>query len=171
MNRTLLAFSVANVRWGLDAAHVQEVIPAVRLVTPPEMPPLMQGFIAIDGTLVPVIQLEKLLHPEARSQPTPSLKLTDRLVIARLKKTPIAWVAGNDVELLPYRTREMMPVPEDHVLNNCAASILPHAPPVVVLDPDRLLLEGEQLRLEQLRQREADRQALLADAPPLSPTA
>lgn len=165
MNRSLLAFSVANVRLGLDAAHVQEVVPAVKLLTPPELPPLIRGFLSISDRLIPVIHLEKLLQPVGKDTPTPAMKLTDRLVIARLKGKPVAWIAGNDVELLPYRTREMTPLPDSHVLNNCAASILPQVPPVILLDPDHLLLEGEHLRLEQLRQREVDRQSLLADAP------
>ncbi|WP_176159211.1 chemotaxis protein CheW [Prosthecobacter debontii] len=165
MNRSLLAFSVANVRLGLDAMHVQEVVPSARLVTPPELPPLLRGFLSINHTLVPVIRLEKLVLPAPYSSDLP-LRLTDRLVITRICGQNLAWVVGNDLELLPYRTRDLSPVPEDHVLNDCADSILPEEPPVILLNPEKLLLEAERLRIEQLRARELDRLTLITAPTP-----
>ncbi len=166
MMRTLLAFSTAGVRLGLDAASTVEVVRSVRLVTPPELPPLVRGFMDMGGRLIPVIRLEKLLGGaetdmgDAAGGDAP-LRLTDRVVVARLADTEVAWVAGADMEPLAYRTRDAVPLPADHVLNNCATHVLPQTPPVILLSAEKLLLEGERLRLAQLRERAAERLALL----------
>lgn len=169
MTQTLLAFTVAGIRLGLEAAHVVEVLPSLRLVTPPEMPPLLRGFITVTGRLIPVIRLEKILHgPQYENQ---GMGLEDRLVVARLGRLEVAWVAGADMEPLSFRTRDCVALPPDHVLNNCASHIVPGgAEPVVVLATEKLLLEEERLRLDQLRQMAADRISLLKVQPSL-PTA
>lgn len=164
MMRTLLAFSTAGVRLGLDAASTVEVVRSVRLITPPELPPLVRGFMDVGGRLIPVIRLEKLLGGTQASQEEKELGLTDRVVIARLADTEVAWVAGADMEPLAYRTRDIVPLPADHVLNNCATHLLPQTPPVILLSADKLLLESERLRLEQLRERAAERLSLLETA-------
>lgn len=164
MTQTLLAFTVAGIRLGLEAAHVVEVLPSLRLVTPPEMPPLLHGFIAVAGRLIPVIRLEKILHgPHFDSQ---RMGLEDRLVVARLGRLEVAWVAGADMEPMSYRTRDCVVLPPDHLLNNCASHIVPGAlEPVVVLSTEKLLLEEERLRLDQLRQMAAERISLLEVQP------
>ncbi|TDU71345.1 chemotaxis signal transduction protein [Prosthecobacter fusiformis] len=159
MTKTVLAFSMGDVRLGLDASAVVEVIPTVKLVTPPEMPPLLRGFIAINGGMIPVIHLEKLLN--GAGTVTAEMKLSDRLVIAKLGGVEVSWVASAAMEPISYRTRDTVPLPEDHVLNNCAERVLPLTPPLILLEPDRILLMGETLRLEQLRQRAEDRERLL----------
>ncbi|MGV3662383.1 MAG: chemotaxis protein CheW [Prosthecobacter sp.] len=171
MTRTLLAFSTAGVRLGLDAAATVEVVRSVRLVTPPELPPLVRGFMDVGGRLIPVLRLEKLLNgaraPEANvaeeEDADTALRLTDRVVIARLADTEVAWVAGADMEPVTYHAQDVAPLPADHVLNNCATHVLtlPQAPPVILLSAEKLLLEGERLRLAQLRERAAARLALL----------
>ncbi len=165
MTRTLLAFSTAGVRLGLDAASTVEIVRCVRLVTPPELPPLVRGFMDVGGRLIPVIRLEKLLMGRQSIEEHADLGLTDRMVIARLAETEVAWAAGPDMEPLTYRTRDIVPLPADHVLNNCATHLLPQTPPVILLSAEKLLLESERMRLEQLRERAAARLALL-DATP-----
>lgn len=164
MMRTLLAFSTAGVRLGLDAASTVEVVRSVRLLTPPELPPLVRGFMDVGGRLIPVIRLEKLLGGTQTPVEEKELGLTDRVVIASLADTEVAWVAGADMEPLSYRTRDIVPLPADHVLNNCATHLLPQTPPVILLSADKLLLESERLRLEQLRERAAERLSLLETA-------
>ncbi|MEN3939830.1 chemotaxis protein CheW [Prosthecobacter sp. SYSU 5D2] len=156
----MLTFSIGGVSLGLDASHVQEVIPSVRLVTPPEIPPLVRGFVTFHGGLIPVIRLEKLLDGGAEPS-SPAMKLSDRIIIARLGGTQVAWLAGAQMEPLSYRTRDVAELPEDHVLNNCAFGVLQHTPPVILLEPDKLLLASEIRRLAELRQRAASRMAML----------
>lgn len=164
MMRTLLAFSTAGVRLGLDAASTVEVVRSVRLLTPPELPPLVRGFMNVGGRLVPVIRLEKLLGSTQPPLEEGEMSLADRVVIARVGDTQVAWVAGADMEPLAYRTRDMVPLPADHVLNNCATHLLPQTPPVILLAADKLLLESERMRLEQLSGRVAERLSLLETA-------
>lgn len=148
MNQTLLAFTLGDSRLGLNAAHVVEVLPMMKLITPPEMPPLLRGFAAIGRELVPVIHLERLMGQEVPA--APSVDLQDRIIVIRIPGGRLAWRSGPDMEPLPYRTREVNPLPPEHVLNNCASGVLPGTPPITVLEPDLLLLEAERLRLQEL---------------------
>lgn len=163
MLRTVLTFSIGEVCLGLDASHVQEVIPSVRLVTPPEMPPLVRGFVSFHGGLIPVIRLEKLLNAgDEKTGPGAAMKLSDRIIIARLGGSQVAWLAGAEMEPRSYRTRDVAELPAEHVLNNCAFGVLPQqAPPVILLEPDKLLRASELMRLEELRQRASERMAML----------
>lgn len=159
MPQNILSFSIRGTRLGLDVSYVVEVIPSVKLVVPPEMPPLLRGFIAIKKTLVPVIRLEKLL--EGKDAPDTAMQLSDRLIITRVGDFQVAWLADADMEPLSYLQAERVPLPADHVFNHCAAYVLPLTPPVVLLDMAKVLLEGERVRLEQLREKESERLALL----------
>lgn len=161
MNQTLLAFTLGDVRLGLNAAHVVEVLPMMRLVVPPEMPPLLRGFAAIGRDLVPVIHLERLLGQAV--PPAQAVELQDRLIIARIPGGRLAWRSGPGMEPLPYRTRDVVALPPDHVLNNCASGVLPEQPPVILLEPAKLLLESERLRLEELCEKATARNAWFED--------
>lgn len=157
--KNILAFSVHGTRLGLDVFHIVEVIPSVQLVIPPEMPPLLRGFISIRKTLVPVIRLEKLL--QGKDAADAAMQLSDRLIITQMGDLQVAWLADAEMEPLSYRQSEQVALPANHVFNHCAGYVLPHTPPVILLDLDKILLEGERVRLEQLRQMESERQALL----------
>jgi chemotaxis signal transduction protein len=160
MLRTVLTFSIGGVLLGLDASHVQEVIPSMQLVTPPEMPPLLRGFVSFHGGLIPVIQLEKLVNGSAETAAS-AMKLSDRIIIAKLGGAQVAWLAGEEMETLTYLSRDVVELPPEHVLNDCAFGMIAQSPPVILLEPDRLLLVGEQIRLQELQQRVSDRMAML----------
>lgn len=166
MNQTALVFSAAGIRLGLGVSAVVEVVPSVRLVTPPEMPALLRGFLSMNRTLIPVLRLEKLLNSAAaESESDAPLGLADRLIIARLGGRQAAWAASADMEPLSYRSRETLPLPSGHVLNNCASQILPYEPPVILLNPDKLLTAAEQMRLDQLCQMTQERLSRLGLEP------
>jgi len=166
--KTALVFSVAHARLGLDISHVEEVLPIVRLVKPPEMPKILRGFVNIGGTLIPVIRLENLLRLNAGSTPwAPEIDLSSTIIVADLSGLKVAWMAAPDANILTYAASETVRLPSDHVLNNCAAQVIARTPPepsIVLLDPARLLLESERVRLAELQSREQDRIAAFADA-------
>ncbi|MDB6139427.1 MAG: chemotaxis protein CheW [Verrucomicrobiaceae bacterium] len=156
MTQVALTFSVAGTRMALEASSVREVVPSVKLVTVPEMPRLLRGFVAIDQEMVPVIRLEQILDPGASSPP---MRLQDRIVIIELEGQALGWLADADMETLHFRTRDTVALPAGHVLNRCATHVVSVNPPIVLLNPQLLLLEAERARLQQLRQRLQERLA------------
>lgn len=166
--KTALVFSVAHARLGLDISHVEEVLPVVQLVKPPEMPQMLRGFVNIGGALVPVIRLENLLRLNAGSTPwAPEIELSSTIIVADLSGLKVAWMAASDANILTYVVSETVRLPNDHVLNNCAERVVARTPPepsIVLLDPVRLLLESERVRLAELQSREQERIAAFADA-------
>lgn len=152
MTKSYLAFTVRGVRLGLETTYVKEVLPAMQLLAPPEMPPLLRGFLRLRGALIPVIRLDLLVQgTAAATDAPPPMQLHDRLVVARLGGMETAWIASADMEPITCQTSDSEPLPEDHVLNNCARAVLPRTPPVILLEPDRLLLAAEKQRLEELQ--------------------
>jgi purine-binding chemotaxis protein CheW len=166
--KTALVFTVAQARLGLDISQVEEVLPIVRLVKPPEMPKMLRGFVNVGGALIPVIRLENLLRLNTGSTPwAPEIDLSSTIIVADLSGLKVAWMAGADANILTYPVADTVRLPADHVLNNCAERVIARTPPepsIVLLDPARLLLESERVRLAELQGREQERVAALADA-------
>ena len=66
-----------------------------------------------------------------------------------------------------YETASTVRLPRDHVLNNCADRVIPCPAPevsIVLLDPEKLLLEGEKVRVRQMILREQTRQTAFETA-------
>ncbi len=165
--KTALVFSVAQARLGLDIAQVEEVLPMVRLVKPPEMPGVLRGFVNLEGALIPVIRLENLLQLDTSAGSwSPEQDLSSVIVVANLAGLLVAWMAEDDVSTLRYDAAATVKLPANHVLNNCAERVIARTPPepsIVLLDASRILLESERVRLVELQLRASDRAEAFAD--------
>lgn len=162
MPHTALEFSIAGARLALNLPHVVEVLPVVRLVKPPEMPRMLRGFVNVQGELIPVLRLEHLLQLDVSDDWQPEENLNGMIILARLGDLSAGWMTDGDARMLTYGFPEMVRLPADHVLNNCAEWVIARTPPepsIVLIDPERLLLEKERMRLEELYARENERLA------------
>jgi chemotaxis-related protein WspB len=74
----LLLFEAGGQRYGLECAHVIEVLPRVRLQTVPDMPSWFAGLFAYRGRATPVIDLTQLIT----GQPCPP-RWSTRIVMVR----------------------------------------------------------------------------------------
>ncbi len=168
--KTALTFGVGEARLGLEVSGVHEVVPMAELVTTPEMPPLLRGFLNLEGELVPVIRLENLLHLDFSNRRwAPESDVTAKILVARTEQGHVAWMTDPGLSLVSYHDGDTARLPASHVLNECAQRIIPRPPPepsIVLLETDRLLLQKEKTILRQLTEREQSR---LETAEPLKP--
>lgn len=142
----VVELEVAGQHYSLPADATDEILHMVELSRPPSAPPFLAGFLNLGGTAVPVIRLAELFGVEGR-QP----ELYTPLIVLRTSGGRIAlWVDRvRDVRLI--RTSEILPIPHNHSLNNCAQGLVKTSRDFsLLLDPERLLLEGEQARLAHL---------------------
>jgi purine-binding chemotaxis protein CheW len=88
----ILVFRIDEVRCGLAASGVREVLPALAVRPLPGQAPFIAGTIDVRGTPVPVIDLRVRFGRPARA-----MRLSDRLIVAQAHARPLAlWV--DDVE-------------------------------------------------------------------------
>ncbi len=162
MPNAALEFSIAGARLALNLPHVVEVLPVVRLVKPPEMPKMLRGFVNVQGQLIPILRLEHLLQLDVSEDWQPEENLNGMIVIVHLGEVLAGWMTDGDARMLSYGFPEMVRLPADHVLNNGAEWVIARTPPepsIVLIDPSRLLLEKERVRLTELQERENERLA------------
>jgi len=161
MTKTALEFSIAGARLALDLAHVVEVLPAVSLVKPPETPPLLRGFVNVEGRMIPLLRLERLLRLQVRDQVwNPEEDLSSMIVLAEVDEIVLGWMVMGDARMISYDRTETVKLPSQHVLNNCAEWVIARKPPepsIVLLEMNRLLLEKERVMIAELRDREEAR--------------
>ena len=162
MTKTALEFHIAGARLALDLANVVEVLPCLALVKPPEMPPMLRGFANVEGRMIPMLKLEHLLKLQGvdKSGWNPEDDLGSMIVLARLHETVVGWMVQGNVRMLNYDHSEMVRLPAQHVLNNCAEWVIARKPPepsIVLLEMSKLLLEKERRVLLELQDRENER--------------
>lgn len=75
----LLIFHAANNRYGLDAAQVVEIVPALAPRSVPHAPPEVAGLMDYRGKVVPVLDLSRLLTGASATQ-----RLNTRIILTRL---------------------------------------------------------------------------------------
>lgn len=66
---TLLVFSLGGERYGIEAAHVLEVVPLHGLTPVPSTPPFLLGVLNYRGRVLPVLDLRRVLAPSAGGVP------------------------------------------------------------------------------------------------------
>ena len=157
-----LVFTVAGARLGLRVRHVVEVVPIAALTRAPEMPQVVEGFLSLAGSLIPVVRLHQLLRLDlgVAGEWRPKENLSSRIVIAKVSHGLLGWFAGEGAGLVPFKDSGLVRLPPGHVLNNCAEYVIARTPPepsIVLLEPDRVLLEKERTCIEEIRTRMEER--------------
>jgi purine-binding chemotaxis protein CheW len=100
-----LIFRLDELRCGLDAAAVLEILPALAVRPLPGSPPFVAGAIDVRGAIVPVLDLRVRF-----GRPPRAMALSDRLILARAHQRTLAiWV--DEVEgLFPHDPDTVAPV-------------------------------------------------------------
>lgn len=148
----MLLCRVARTTCAVPADEVQEILPIMRLSRPPGLPPLLAGFFQLEGLVVPVVKLARLLEVAEEST-----RLFTPIVVLR------------HVELLAIKVDAML-----QMIDVCEEDIAPVAGPVAdqkiaeglikrdgrlipIISPARLLFATEAACIEALRAREQAR--------------
>ncbi len=151
----LLTFAAGGQELALRVTCLRKVIHLPSTTSLPNGPKFLQGFLNFAGEHVPIVRLATLLK-----LPESSDSLYTPVVL--LKEIPLALLLFELKVLLTVNLESLSPIPPDHVLNNVLeGSFLHQDRKVHLLDPGRLLLEEEKLRLTHLRLDYEDRLARL----------
>lgn len=87
-----LLFTIDAARYAMPLRDVAEVVPAVKILSLPDAPPIVEGVVNVRGEIVPVLSLRaRLGHPPRASSITEYFILVNarhRRVIVRSDTTP-----------------------------------------------------------------------------------
>ena len=145
--RSLVVFQVADQQYAVAAGDVAEIVPMAELHHPPGCPRVLAGFLDLGGDLIPVVRMHHLFGlPEVEPELwTPLLILHDhgrRLAL---------WVDGVN-RTLPVDDAAMLPLPSQHVNNDCVVGVVRDGhESLSLLSPQRLLIAEENRVVAELR--------------------
>lgn len=152
----LVIFDVARARCALPLDAVGEILHMAALARSPGLPPILPGFLNLDGACVPVIDAARLfeLPAEAPGLYTP-------LVV--LRQAPFALQVDAVLGTHFGDSADLVPVDEAKIFNRCVTAQVETAHgPAHLLAVDRILLEEERQRVEALAERHRKRVQALA---------
>jgi purine-binding chemotaxis protein CheW len=157
--RQLLEIEMAGQLYGIPLVHVQEVVLMATLSGPPDLPRLLAGFLNLEGMAVPVLRLDRLFG--LTEQPTGPYT---PLVVLRGLGGPLALLAERVTRIRSVAETAVLLLPDNHVFNDCVEAMVTEDERVLLLlAPERLLLEKEQQCLAELQDREQTRLRALAE--------
>jgi purine-binding chemotaxis protein CheW len=155
----LLVFGIAGEFCAVHAGSVQEIVPMALLARVPGQPPLLEGFLNLRGTSVPVLRLRRLF-----GFPPAEPGLHTPVVILRGADCPVGLLVDTVIDVTGFQDRR--PVPENGSFNDCAQALVESGGRTVhLLSTERLLLERERQCVAELRE-EAQRRLNELEARP-----
>jgi purine-binding chemotaxis protein CheW len=148
-----LIFDVAHFHCAIPCAKVQEIVPVAATLSVPTQPPMLNGFLNLRGSLVPVVSLRHLF-----GLPRTAIEMYTPFVIVRTQDGLLGLCVDHVVEVAHIESSHLSALPANHSLNDSAeAQFLQGAATSVILNVDRLLLTEETKRLAELTARERRR--------------
>jgi purine-binding chemotaxis protein CheW len=149
----LLVLHLAGQAYGIPLKEVREVVPLPHLFRPPSLPAVLAGFLNLAGTAIPVLRLGHLF-----GLPDQPPGLHTPLVVLRHPDTHLALMVDRVTRILAVSADAILPLPENHSFNDCVEGMVTDADHVVLLlSPERILLEKEQQCLAEFQDREQAR--------------
>jgi purine-binding chemotaxis protein CheW len=146
-------FVVAEHSCALPAEQVEEIVPLAALVRPPNLPSILDGFLNLRGTALPVLQLRRLLGFSV-SEP----EVYSPLIIAKAEGGRVALWVDRVEDVVAVKAENLQPFEESTSFNGCAqAQFSWNNCNVTVLSANRLLLNSEKERLAEFKARMQER--------------
>jgi purine-binding chemotaxis protein CheW len=145
----LATFAVAERQYAVPAACIEQIVPLPEVACPPDAPPLLLGFVDLAGESVPAIRLHRLFQ-----LPETPLGLWTPLIIVRDEGRRLALLVDRVNQVVRLDAEAVLALPAGHGLSDCVQGVWRSAGgPVLLLSPQRLLLQQEQARLVELQER------------------
>ncbi len=155
----VLTFKTGDILWALTLDQLQEIIHLPRLTNPPVESQFIAGFLELTGEQIPVIRLAALL---SLSQ-TPDSLYTPILILKGISMALLVDEVGELLDVTPGSFRRM---PREHVLNDFVEAEFSHQESAIYLvDPHKVLLQEEKLRLRELQAARSRRLTRLGPTP------
>lgn len=98
--KSFVIFTLDDQHYALSVESVKSIIRSVQLTCLPDAPDLLFGLLNMGGTFIPVVNIRKQF-----SLPEKPVRVSDRIIIARVEKYTIAFIADSveDVVFLEER--------------------------------------------------------------------
>ncbi len=156
----LLAFRVAQLPCAIDVDSVSEILTIPLLARPPTTPAILEGFLNLAGTAVPVLRLDRLF-----GLPEQPIGIYTPLIVLRASAVLAALLVDGIDEVITLSDSTFAPLDDSHSFNGCAKAVVQTGGgPLHLLSIERLLLEQERLCLQQCQSAEQLRLQRLAEA-------
>lgn len=154
-------FGLGDESFGIRLDLVREIVPMAALSCPPSMPSMLEGFLNLGGTSVPVVRLAGLM---GLSQQRPTLHTP--LVIARVGALTMALLVDRVMGIVSVELGGLVPIANTESFNGCVEGQLMAADTAVhLLSLDRLFLAKERQTLLEFQAIETRRLRQMADVP------
>jgi purine-binding chemotaxis protein CheW len=143
----LLVFAIAGHYCAVGVEAVQEIVPMATLTRVPGQPSLLEGFLNLRGTAVPVLRLTRLfdLSPTAPALHTP-------LIILRGPSQPAGLLVDTVVEIAAADRASSLAIQPNSCFNDCVErQVEVGARAVQVLSPKRILIEKDRQCVAELQ--------------------
>jgi purine-binding chemotaxis protein CheW len=146
---SILTFSVAGERYGVRAADVEEVLPAMSMARVPGVAPIIEGVVNLRGRAIPVLDMRARFGAERRP-----MEASDHLIVTRAGKRVVALRADHALELVPVREEDIVAASEVSLgaLQVVGVAKLPDGV-VIIHDPAAFLSQAEAARLDEALER------------------
>jgi len=145
--RDLLVFDISGKFCALPVEDLLEIIPMASLSRPPSMPTIMEGFLNLRGTAVPVISLSRMFRLQERP-----LELYTPIIVVRGRDYPLAFLVDHVTQILPLSFEDAVALQKDHSFNDCAEAQAATREVVVhIFSSKRLLIEKERQCLNEFQ--------------------
>lgn len=148
-----LIFHLADRNYAIPSRCVEEIVPMAELSPVPGAPSFLPGFLDVGGELVAVISMRRLFGMSDRER-----ELYSPLVLLKAMPQRLALEIDGVTRIADIDGADLVSLTEGNSLNDCAFAIARlDGCAVVILSPERLLLDEEEKRVfelaEQARQR------------------
>lgn len=158
----LIVFYVGQRSYAIPIEFVKEITPMAELSNPPGAPHLLSGILNLEGEAVPVVCLARLFGAE--EQPVGAYT---PLLILRTRPRHIALQVERVQQIISVDATDVVSMPAGHSFNDCACGVVSRGGGfIVVLSPERLLLEQERAFLDDLESQQQGRVVPLQEMTP-----
>ena len=138
----LLVFQTSGLHCAFPLEAVREIVPMVRLSSPPGLPSGLAGFLDLRGTAIPIIRLDRLFDlPE--QQPG----LHTPLIVLRGILGPTGILAGSVRGIVPVPSGRFVELAEDRTFQGCATATMQLDGDLIHLLAPAALLNASECRL------------------------
>jgi purine-binding chemotaxis protein CheW len=146
--RHFVLFYVDEQGYGIATQYVQEVIPLPETVTLPTSPEFLEGFLNVAGVATPVVRVDRLV-----GLPRSESGLYTPVMILQGLDSPLALLVDRVHRVVQLAPHQIARISGSATVNDFAEGVAEFdGEQVIIVDPERLLLEEETRCLEALRE-------------------
>lgn len=128
----MLAFTLADELYGIEVAHLQEIVERPTLHYVPRAPTTLLGAINFHGNIVPIVDLAELLG-------FPWRESSQRLLVLTPQWHSIGLAVHALRGIVPYRPEQLLPLPPDQQ-EGCIRAVHPGADAMInLLDTGKIV--------------------------------